>query len=234
LRLNDYERRVDLLIDWIRETVPAGAEILDIGASDGSFCPELDTLARDYVIDGVDPDTTALARNPRLRHRHEGVLEEASIAPESYDAAVAVYVAEHVEDPQRFLSAAYSILRPGGSLFLITPNGDHYFARVSKLLDRLRLQERVLRVLRPADLVDRYHHSARYRLNKPSVIRKLGAQHGFDRVDLRFSERYEEIACYFPGPTKLIPRAWEWFVERTGKEHLLGNLMVRMVKKREE
>lgn len=231
MRLNNYDSRMDLLIDWVREVVPLGGQILDIGASDGSFCPELNQLASGYLIDGVDPDFESMVHNSRLRCRYPGRLEDAELPQGNFDAALAVYVAEHVEDPDAFLAAAKRVLKPGGSLFMITPNGDHYFARIARFLQWTGLQERVLRLLRPDKLVDQYHHAALYRMNRPAAIERLAKKHGFDGPEFRFSERYEEFACYFPGPTKLLPRVWERFVEWTGKEHLLGNLMVRLVKK---
>jgi SAM-dependent methyltransferase len=234
MNLNNYENRISLFLDWISDTLPTGGILLDIGASDGMFCPEVASLRGcGYTIDGVDPDVSALERNGLLRNRYPGRIESAPLPATAYDAAFAIYVAEHVEEPDRFLAAAARALRPGGSLFLITPNGDHYFARMAKLLQSTRLQERVLRLIRPGELVDRYHHAALYRMNRPAKLASLARELGFDRVEFRFSERFEELACYFPGPTKLLPRAWELFVERTGKEHLLGNLMARMVKKSE-
>jgi hypothetical protein len=38
--LNNYKNRHELLVDWIIESTPKGYAILDIGANDGSFCPE--------------------------------------------------------------------------------------------------------------------------------------------------------------------------------------------------
>jgi 2-polyprenyl-3-methyl-5-hydroxy-6-metoxy-1,4-benzoquinol methylase len=229
--LHNYDSRVRLLVDWITTAVPEGSELLDIGASDGIFTPEVDLLCeRGYLIDGVDPDVPALGQNSRLRHRFPGRIEAASLPGEAYDAAFAIYVAEHVEHPDPFLAAAWRTLRPGGSLFLITPNGDHYFAWIARLTERLRLQEKVLRLLRPGELIDRYHHVAFYRMNRPRKLIAMGHSHGFDPVELRFSERVEEFDCYLPGPTKLLARAWEELVRRTGREQLLGNLMARLIK----
>ena len=231
MHLNNYDSRITLLLNWLTEVIPSGSELLDIGSSDGSFCPEIAAL-RDsgYTIDGVDPDGVSLERNPFLRNRYPDRLEQAALPASSFDAAIALYVAEHVEDPERFLAAASRALRPCGSLFLITPNGDHYFAAIAKLLERSGLQERILRLLRPAELIDRYHHTAFYRMNRPATIGRLARKHGFERVELRFSERLDEFSCYFPGPTKMFPRAWQALVRRTGRERLLGNLMARLIK----
>ena len=53
---------------------------------------------------------------------------------------------------------------------------------------------------------------------------------GLGGADFRYSERFDEFACYFPGPTKVFPWAWEKMVQALGNERLLGNLMGRMTK----
>jgi hypothetical protein len=122
------------------------------------------------------------------------------------------------------------ILKPGGSFYFITPNGDHYFAAIAGTLARIGLQERVLRLIRPAELVGKYHYPAIYRLNRASKLKKMGQARGLNGAKFRFSEHFDEFACYFPGPTKAFPWAWKKMVEALGTERLLGNLMGRLTK----
>ena len=132
MHLNNYENRHHLLIDWMLETVPFGSSVLDIGANDGSFCPEVSRVAEHAgVFAGVDPDTEKLNRHQLLDQRYPALLEEADIAPGSFDCLYAIYVFEHVQDHHRFLSAASKALKPGG---FITPNGYQYFAFLAKWL----------------------------------------------------------------------------------------------------
>lgn len=231
MHLNNYENRHDLLIDWILEEMPAGSSFLDIGANDGTFCPEVRRIAEHAgSFEGVDPDVTKLERHPLLDKRYPAMLEDADIPAASVDCAYAIYVFEHVEHAERFLEAAGRIIKPGGSLFFITPNSYHYFARIAGLFATLGIQGAVLRMIRPSQLVDRYHYPALYRLNHPKKLTRMAARYGFDECEYRFSERLDEFACYFPGPLKALPAAWQRMVERSGREHLLGNLMGRMVR----
>ena len=220
------------MIDWILDTLPPRAAVLDVGANDGSFCPEVRRIAeRAAVFAGVDPDTAKLERHPLLSQRFPGTLENAAIPENSFDCVYAIYVLEHVRDDQPFLRAASRVLRPGGSFFFITPNGQHYFAAIAAALGRLGLQERVLRLIRAHELVSCYHYPALYRLNHPKKLRQLGRECGFEDFEFRYSENFREVACYFPGPLKAFPWFWERIVALTGWEHLLGNLMGRMVKR---
>lgn len=231
MRLNNYETRQDLLVDWMLETFPANARVLDVGANDGAFCPQVHRIAaRAGWLAGVDSDTAKLARHPYLQERFDGLLEEARIADASFDCVYAMFVLEHVERPERFMAALSRVLRPGGSFFFMTPNGHHYFAAIASALGRLNLQDRVLRVLLRRDLVDRYHYPAVYRLNSPRRLEALGRSCGFTEFEFRYCEKFDEIAPYFPGPLKVVPWIWEHMANVTRQDWLLVNLMGRMVK----
>ena len=49
-------------------------------------------------------------------------IEKAEIPPQSFDAVFSLHSIEHVYDPRLFISRAAGFLRPGGFLYLITPN----------------------------------------------------------------------------------------------------------------
>lgn len=220
-----------MLVDWILNTIPDGAAVLDIGANDGTFCPQVEQIARKAAhFAGVDPDAELLARNPLAQAKYATTLEKSDIPDATFDCAYSIYVFEHVADEAGFLNAAARVLKPGGSLFFITPNGRHYFAALAALLGRLRVQDAVLRMVRPSHLVDQYHYPALYRLNSERRLTRLGRNAGFSDFEFRYSERIEEFACYFPRQLKLFPAAWERLAKTLGAESMLGNLMGRMVK----
>jgi SAM-dependent methyltransferase len=231
LLLNNYTNRNELLIDWLLETVPAGSRILDVGANDGSYCPQVKRIALHAgSFAGVDPDIGKLSKNPLVHERFPSTLETADIPANSFDCVYAIYVLEHVKHHIAFMASVVRVLKPGGSFFFITPNGYHYFAAIAGALAKLNLQERVLRMIRPEELVDDYHYPALYKLNRSGSLKRLGRQLGFSDFEFRYSERLDEVSCYFPGRLKVLPKLWESAVNFVGCEPLLCNLMGRMIK----
>jgi SAM-dependent methyltransferase len=72
----------------------------------------------------------------RARHDHPGlVVHEAlfeTFAPgEPYDAVLALFVLEHVDDPVALLRTARTWLRPGGSLIAVVPNAESLHRRLA-------------------------------------------------------------------------------------------------------
>jgi len=74
---------------------------------------------------GVDTDPVAVtkARAAGLDVRL-GPIEAWSDDPCSFDAVTISHVIEHVSDPAALLKQAFLLLRPGGSLYIDTPNID--------------------------------------------------------------------------------------------------------------
>lgn len=75
---------------------------------------------------GIDQQVLANVR--RRRSNIDGVILEdmcrSTLADDSFDAAVAVEVLEHVPDDSGFLAQIARVVRPGGWFYLTTPNGE--------------------------------------------------------------------------------------------------------------
>jgi SAM-dependent methyltransferase len=61
---------------------------------------------------------------------HSGTLQEAAFAKESFDVVTLMDVIEHVAEPRALMSEIHRILRPGGVLFVTTPNFGSFFVRL--------------------------------------------------------------------------------------------------------
>jgi SAM-dependent methyltransferase len=95
--------------------------LLDVGCGEGAFLAEMRRAG--WEVQGLEPDPTAAATA-----RSSGVpvveqpLEAAAFASGSFDAITMNHVIEHLHDPIEALRICYDVLRPGGVLWIATPN----------------------------------------------------------------------------------------------------------------
>lgn len=101
--------------------IAAGKRLLDLGCGNGSFLLRARSAGWDVV--GVDFDANAVnaASRQRLDVRLGGV-ETLDPSIEQFDVITLSHVIEHVHDPIKVLQACYTLLKPGGYLWLETPN----------------------------------------------------------------------------------------------------------------
>ena len=100
-----------------------GGRVLEVGCSIGLF---LDALREGgFQAEGVEVTPFGVERCREKGHIiHDRPIEEVDLQPGSLDAVVAWEVIAHLADPRRFLQAATRALKPGGFLFLTTPNAN--------------------------------------------------------------------------------------------------------------
>ena len=107
----------------LRERIPAGGAVLDLGCGSGLPVAR-DLAAAGYRVTGVDVSDVQVRRARELVPQAEFVRADVTaidFGPASFDAVVALYVLIHLplEDQPPLLARIASWLRPGG-LFLAT------------------------------------------------------------------------------------------------------------------
>lgn len=96
--------------------------LLEVGCGSGQMLKLMQDLG--WRVEGVDFDPAAVenAQAKGLQVRL-GTLESQVYPDDYFDAITMSHLIEHVHDPLQLLRECNRILRPGGSLVVVTPNG---------------------------------------------------------------------------------------------------------------
>jgi 2-polyprenyl-3-methyl-5-hydroxy-6-metoxy-1,4-benzoquinol methylase len=98
-----------------------GGTLLEIGCGDGAFLRSMKALGWNVTGTETDARSAAVAGSGGLDIR-QGELDDLGLPEAHYSAIVMRHAIEHVMDPAQVLAQCYSLLRPGGTLVLTTPN----------------------------------------------------------------------------------------------------------------
>lgn len=97
------------------------ARCLDIGSGVGTLSVQQEQMGGHWEFTELDADaaqeTAAVVDGPVYQYE----IDDARLAPASYDIVTAFDVIEHVRDPQQFLRRISNLLVPGGYALLTTP-----------------------------------------------------------------------------------------------------------------
>jgi 2-polyprenyl-3-methyl-5-hydroxy-6-metoxy-1,4-benzoquinol methylase len=114
------------------------AKVLDVGCGSGVLLARMKSLGWDAEGVEIDPGGVEAAR-ARGVTVYQGQLADAQFPDNHFDAVHSAHVIEHVYDPVALLKECYRILKPGGTLVIITPNtaswGHRLFGRAWLNLD---------------------------------------------------------------------------------------------------
>jgi 2-polyprenyl-3-methyl-5-hydroxy-6-metoxy-1,4-benzoquinol methylase len=103
------------------------SRLLDVGSGNGEFLVQMRELGWAVAGHDVDPKAAALVRSFGIEVA-EGTLGAHSFS-EPFDAITLHHVLEHVHDPLDLLKACRALLKPGGRLWLATPNAQAFARR---------------------------------------------------------------------------------------------------------
>jgi 2-polyprenyl-3-methyl-5-hydroxy-6-metoxy-1,4-benzoquinol methylase len=115
-------RRRDTALRWVAELGLSTPRILDLGCSTGWLTAQLATLGDVVGTDISDASIQeARARYPDIQFECANFLD-ADSRREIFDVVVSVDVLSCVADQSMFVERIRQVLRPGGYVFLATPN----------------------------------------------------------------------------------------------------------------
>jgi SAM-dependent methyltransferase len=117
-------------LDWVARFTSPGGTLLDVGANYGHFLAQAQQRFRAV---GIEPSAAVVAWG----REHLGVeLERGSIETDipayagQFDAITMFDVIEHLPDPRSALRRCRRYLKPGGKLFITTPDTGAVVARL--------------------------------------------------------------------------------------------------------
>ncbi len=170
------EREAFFLAKRLRRIAPRG-RLLEVGCALG-FLIEAVRRFSGWEVSGIDLSTFAV----EFARRRYGLsvecktLEGAAFPDDSFDFIVQRSLIEHVTHPREHLRETFRILRPGGQVWIITPNGEANLKPYHSLVKRLRRSPRPM-----LPLLDQGHLQFFSREN----LRRLFREEGFETLWLR-------------------------------------------------
>ena len=150
-----YEREAFFLARKLARMAPQG-RLLEVGCALGFLLDALRTHCGWETV-GLDISTFAahFARTTYGLDVRQATLEEAAFDDGSFDFILQKDLLEHVRDPRAHLLETRRILRPGGHVLLVTPNGEANLRPLARLSRELHAAGDEARV----PLIDQGHLS---------------------------------------------------------------------------
>lgn len=113
----------------IKKTGKTG-KLLDVGCALGDCLIEAKNLGWKNPC-GIDPSYYACKiSKKRAVNVKKGTLRNVDLKPNYFDIILYQDVIEHINDPLEELSIIHRILKPGGWLFIVTPDIDSWWAKI--------------------------------------------------------------------------------------------------------
>jgi SAM-dependent methyltransferase len=125
-------RTAQLHLKILKRYASRPGQLLDIGCASGGFAAAC--VDAGWNVTGLEPSEGLSGQAKQLLKDRARILtatlQEADLAPLSFDAVTMWDVLEHVPDPVSFFRKGASLLKPGGLLLVNVPNLDSIPARV--------------------------------------------------------------------------------------------------------
>jgi SAM-dependent methyltransferase len=121
-------RAIERQFEFLSRHLPGASDsdLLEIGPGHGDFAARIMAAGfRNYDVVEPNPALRAKVEALGVRRARSYLIPELDEADESYDAIILCDVFEHLTDSReahKFVSEAVRVLRPGGILFILSPD----------------------------------------------------------------------------------------------------------------
>lgn len=119
-------KRLNFIIDILKERLPEGAEVLDVGCGNGVISRSLGE--KGFNVRGIDVSEKTITKARTLNRfpnvKFDVVSAEQLVADgQLYHAVICSEVLEHLNEPGKLLAVLHEVLHPDGVLIVTVPNG---------------------------------------------------------------------------------------------------------------
>ncbi|MGB6482026.1 MAG: class I SAM-dependent methyltransferase [Candidatus Acidiferrales bacterium] len=217
------------------ELVPSGSAWLDAGCGHqvfklGSARGEAEIVARTRLAIGCDLSWQSLRTHRTLKMRTCADLRWLPFMAETFDIVTLNYVAEHLEEPEKTFGELARLLRPEGTLVVVTPNSLGYFVRLT-CLGRKFLPESLVRkfiLLRefrsPEDVFPTF-----YRANTRDDLARHMERAGLKEVNFKMLK--DPAVFNFIAPLAVLELLFGRLLSLLGFRNLVGGTIIGVYRK---
>jgi 2-polyprenyl-3-methyl-5-hydroxy-6-metoxy-1,4-benzoquinol methylase len=118
------------VFSFVERYLPTPSCVIDLGAGEGAFSKKLVSSGHEVTAVDLNPSDWKLPEVSLIEANLDSDYSESFTKKNFADAVIAIEILEHVENPFSFVREAAKLLRPGGLLFLSTPNVESVSSRL--------------------------------------------------------------------------------------------------------
>lgn len=201
----------------VRTRLRPESRVLDVGCGRGGVMELFWREVRLAV--GLDADVRSLREHRARMPLTCGLSERLPFRAATFDLAIALWVLEHLPQPDTALSEIGRVLKPGGRLLFLTPNAAHPLILANRLSQLWPGAQRAL-VPRLYGRAEADTFRVHYRANTFARLRHLAAACGFEVASLRAVADPSYLA--FSEALFRLSVAIETWLPKTWGVHLVG------------
>ncbi len=122
--------------DLLSKCLKVGNSVVDVGAGQGAFSLRMNDAG--YQVLAVDVDkndfkATGVSHRVVDFNSQDSLEKFKSEYMATFDASIGMEVIEHVEDPWKYIQLLKDLTKPGGIIFLTTPNIESVYSKLEFL-----------------------------------------------------------------------------------------------------
>ncbi len=208
---------------WVAAALPPSASLLDVGCGRGSLAAQAIRAAKRSF--GVDLAAEDLRHNRVVELPILATAYQLPFRAESFDVIASQWVVEHLPEPERAFREMARVLRPNGSLIVLTTNVYNYVPLLSHFVPGKARRFALSRLLRRPP---HESHPTFYRANTGRALNRLAQGAGLRLAQIEYIGNPFYMA--FSVPLFRLALLYERLTDSRHLRHLKLYLLARLVK----